>query len=118
MPERVIILTTPIPIDAGGLTGSYVHVKVDNMRRSDRRRSYRASIHYGNVIGGNFIEGAVPPPAAYPQGFSVAGNPDYVNLITAESTASGQRWGRLELEAVYQYLLDNRILDGSIATVS
>lgn len=117
MAELVIVLTNPISIDEAGLVGVYRHVKVDDMRRSDARRRYVASILYGNVLDGGFVEGLIGPPPQHPRRFRVAG-PEFVSLITATSTAAGQRWGRLELEAVYQSILDSGIVEGTVALVS
>lgn len=115
MAERVIILTTPIPIDVGGLAGSYAHVKVDEVHRSDRRGRYRAAILYGNVINGTFIEGPVAPPTTYARTIHIDGQP-YADLLEVESVTI-TKWRQIEADAVYQHLLDERIVAGVIGTV-
>jgi hypothetical protein len=124
MAERVIVLTTPIAIAEGGLTGSYAHVKIDDTRSSDEHQFYRANIVYGNVVGGVFIKGPLPPPyPQYPRQLRVKKrtHPAAFAAITNKAAQqAGDKWRRTEHEAAYEHLLNDPEynIEGTIETVS
>jgi len=117
MSERVIVLTTAVT--TGDLdTSDYAHVKVDRIVRNDDRLRLTCNIKYGNVVGGDFVEGAVQPPeSTYPARLVISGNPDYSTILGVQS-GGAQAWRRTQIDAIYQHLIDNALVAGTIQTVA